>query len=180
MVLLILDATEPITDQDQQLAGLLREHTKSVLIIVNKWDAAEDNSDNFRNEVKKMIFKSFPHLDFAPILFVSAKTGYRVHQIFPEIIHAWKARQTEVPNEECYDFIKHSVRKHLPTRGKGVRHPQILGFHQLNANPPIFEVMIKPKTSLHISYVHFLENRLREEYDFYACPIVMKLSKVKK
>ena len=70
IVLLILDATEPVTDQDQQLAGLLREHTKSVIIVVNKWDESEDNSDAFRNDAKKSIYNSFPHLDFAPIVFV--------------------------------------------------------------------------------------------------------------
>ncbi len=180
IVLFMLDATESITDQDQQLAGLLREHTKSVIIVINKWDKAEGNDDEFRNNVKALIYKKFPHLDFAPIVFVSAKVGYRVHQIFPLIMEAWNARQTEVPSEGLYDFIKRATKKHLPTRGKGVRHPQILGFHQLGTNPPVFEMMIKPRTSVHISYVHYIENRLREEYDFFASPIIMKLSKLKK
>jgi GTP-binding protein len=88
IVLLVLDATEPITDQDQQLAGLLREHIRSVIIVINKWDKADANDDPFRNEVKEDIYKKFPHLNFAPIVFVSAKTGYRIHQIFPLIKRA--------------------------------------------------------------------------------------------
>ena len=180
IVLILLDATEPISDQDQQLAGLLREHTKSVLIIVNKWDKAEGNEDSFRNSVKALVYKKFPHLDFAPVLFVSALNGYHTHQIFPEIIKAWNARQTEVDAEELRQFIKRAVRKHLPTRGKGTRHPEVLGMRQLGTNPPMFEMLIKPRTSVHISYVHYIENRLREQWSFYASPIVMKLSKMKK
>ncbi len=180
IVLLVLDAGEPITDQDQQLAGLLRENTKSVIIVVNKWDMAEDNEDAFRNEVKSLIFKKFPHLDFAPIAFVSAKSGYRTHQIFPLIIRAAQERKIELDSETLTDFIKRSVKIHRPTRGKGVRHPSILGFRQLANNPPLFEMFIKPKTSVHISYMHFVENRLREEFGFFASPIVIKLSKLKK
>ncbi|MFA6486342.1 MAG: ribosome biogenesis GTPase Der [Candidatus Magasanikbacteria bacterium] len=180
IVLIVLDATEPITDQDQQLAGLLREHTKSVIIVVNKWDTAEENDDAFRNDVKTLINKSFPHLDFAPILFVSAKNGYRVHQIFPLILEAWQARQIELAPEVIHDFIKRSVKKHLPTRGQGVRHPEILGMSQLRTDPPMFEILIKPKTSVHISYIHFLENRLRAQFGFFAVPIIIKMSKMKK
>jgi len=180
IVLFVLDATEPISDQDQQLAGLLREHTKSVLIIVNKWDKAEDNDDSFRNEVKDLVYKKFPHLDFAPIIFVSALNGYRVHQIFPDIIRAWRERQIEVSGDDLHDFIKRSVKKHLPTRGQGVRHPEILGMSQLRTDPPMFEILIKPKTSVHISYIHFLENRLRERWGFFACPLVIKMSKMRK
>lgn len=180
IVLLILDATEPITDQDQQLAGLLKEHTRSVVIIVNKWDMAEANEDNFRNEVKELVYSKFPHLKFAPILFMSAKTGYRVHQVFPFIKKAWEARGTELSTEALYEFLQKATKKHHPVRGKGVRHPKILGLQQVGTYPPRFEIFIKSKTSLHISYVHYLENRLRETFDFFATPLVFKLTKLKR
>ncbi len=180
IVLLVLDASEPVTDQDQQLAGLLLEHAKSVIIIINKWDLAEGNDDEFRNEVKKSIYGYFPHLDFAPIVFTSAKTEYRIHQIMPLIIDAWNARHTEIDDAELHQFIQYSVRKHLPTRGMGVRHPEILGLTQIAANPPVFEMKIKNKTSVHISYIHYIENRMRERYNFFATPIIFKLTKMKK
>ncbi|MSU75376.1 MAG: ribosome biogenesis GTPase Der [Candidatus Magasanikbacteria bacterium] len=180
IVLLVLDATEPITDQDQQLAGLLREHTRSVLIVVNKWDEAEDNSDEFRNNVKADVLRSFPHLSFAPVVFTSALTGYRTHQIFPLIMQAWQARQTVVDDETLKNFLKGVVKKHLPTRGRGVRHPKLLGLTQLGYNPPMFEIMVKANTSVHISYVHFIENQLRKDFGFFASPIVMKLTKNKR
>lgn len=179
IVLLVLDATEPITDQDQQLAGLLREHTRSVIIVVNKWDMAEDNSDSFRNEVIDDIHAGFPHLKFAPVVFTSAKTEYRVHQIFPLIKQAWEGRQIVLSEEVLKDFLKRVTKRKLPTRGKGVRHPRILSITQLGYNPPMFELIIKSNTSVHISYVHYLSNRLREEFGFFATPIVMKLTKLK-
>jgi GTP-binding protein len=180
IVLLVLDAGEPMSHQDQQLGGLLRENTKSVIIVVNKWDLAEDNTDSFRNSVKKKIYSVFPHLDFAPILLISGKTQYRVHQIFPLILRAWQERQTIIPQKELDEFWKTATREHRPSRGKGTKHPQILGFKQLHNNPPIFEMLIKARTSVHFSYVHYLENRLREQFSFFAAPIVIKLTKLKK
>jgi len=180
IVLLVIDASEPISTQDQQLAGLLRENTKSVIIVVNKWDKTEDNSDQFRNEAKQKVYAAFPHLDFAPIVFVSAKTQYRVHHIFPLILQAWKERHTEIPDEELKAFMKKVTHEHRPARGKGTRHPEIIAFYQLRSNPPIFEMQIKFKTSVHFSYVRYIENRLREKYGFYAAPIVIKLTKLKR
>ncbi len=179
IVLLLLDATEPISDQDQQLAGFLKEHTKSTIIVVNKWDLAEEDTEEFRKLVSKDIYRCFPHLDFAPIIFVSAKTQYRVHKIFPLLQEVWAGRQIMIDEKTLSDFLKKVTRQHLPSKGKGVRHPKILSLKQINANPPIFELMIKQKTSLHISYVKFLKNRLREEYGFFATPIIIKLSKFK-
>jgi GTP-binding protein len=180
IVLLVIDASEFISTQDQQLAGLLRENTKSVIIVVNKWDKTEDNSDQFRNEAKQKVYAAFPHLDFAPIVFVSAKTQYRVHQIFPLIMQAWKERHIEIPEDELKVFMKKVTHEHRPSRGKGTRHPEIIAFHQLRSNPPIFEMQIKFKTSVHFSYVHYIENRLREKYGFVAAPIVIKLTKLKR
>jgi GTP-binding protein len=180
IVLFLLDTTSPITDQDQQLGGLLRESTKSVIIIVNKWDMSEDNTDSFRNDVKEKILKYFPHIAYAPILFTSAKTSYKVHQIFPLIKQAWEERHIELSEETCEEFIRYVTKQHLPSRGKGVNHPKILGFRQINVNPPIFELFIKYKTSLNISYVHYLENRLRERFSFFATPIIIKLTKTKR
>lgn len=180
IVLLVLDATEPLTDQDQQLGGLLREHTRSVIIVINKWDKADENTDEFRNDTKKDILAAFPHLHFAPVVFTSALTGYRTHQIFPVIMQAWKARQTVVDDEKLKTFLKAVIKKHLPTRGRGVRHPKLLGLTQLGYNPPMFEIMVKANTSVHISYVHFIENQLRKEFGFFASPIVMKLTKNKR
>ncbi len=180
VVLLVIDATEPVSDQDQQLAGLLREHTKSVILVINKWDESDDNSDEFRNQIKDKMYGLFPHLSFAPIVFVSAKTGYRVHQIFPLIKQAYRGRTTTVPQAELNLFLQRATRHHRPSSGKGVRHPKLLGFKQVRTNPPMFELFIKSKTSVHVSYVHYLQNRLREEFEFFATPIIIRLTKSKR
>lgn len=181
IVLLVLDAGERTSTQDQQLAGLLRENTRSTIIVVNKWDLVPDNnSDERRNTFKEQIYADFPHLDFAPIIFTSAKTKYKIHQIFPLIMRAWQERHTIVPEDELKAFFKEATKDHRPSRGKGTRHPDILAFHQLHNNPPLFEMMIKFKTSIHFSYVHYIQNRLRQRFGFFASPIVIKLTKLRR
>lgn len=180
IILLMLDTSEPISDQDKQLAGLLKEHSKSVIIVINKWDLAEDNTDAFRNEVKKMIYGSFPHLNYAPIIFTSAKSGYRVHQIFPLIERAWMERQITIPDKTLDIFLHQLVKKYLPTKGKGTNFPRILALKQLASAPPIFEIVVKAKTSLGQTYVNFLKNKLREQFSFFATPVVIKIRKNKK
>ncbi|HRY36809.1 MAG TPA: ribosome biogenesis GTPase Der [Candidatus Magasanikbacteria bacterium] len=179
IVLFLLDAGEPITDQDQQLGGFLKEHTKSTIIVINKWDKAEANDDEFRGEVKQLIYNNFPHLDFAPVVFVSAKSQYRVHQIFPLIKQAYEARQITLDDATLKEFLKNTTHKRMPTTGKGVRHPKILSLKQLASNPPVFELMIKVKTSLHNSYIQYLKKRLREKFGFFATPLIIKVSKLK-
>ncbi len=180
LIIFVVDASEPISSQDRQLGGLLENKAKSVILVINKWDLSEQNDDHHRNEIKKMIYGQFPHIDYAPLIFTSSLTGYRVHDIFPLITHIWQARHTEIPSPALHQFIKNTVRKHLPSRDRGVRHPELLGFQQLNSNPPVFELFIKAKTSLHISYVRFLENQLRSQFDFFGTPVIIKLTKIKK
>ncbi len=180
VVLLVIDGSEIISVQDMQLAGLIEKRSKSVVILINKWDLAEDNSDANRNEVKQMIYSHFPHLDFASILFVSGKSGYRVQQIFPLLAKISEARKTEVDQKKLDIFIKRVTWEHKPARGKGTRQPSIVRFRQINTNPPVFEAFIKYRTSLHRSYLQYLERKLRENFNFEGTPIVIKLTKMKR
>jgi GTPase len=180
IVLFVLDGTEPMSSQDMQLGGLLERHAKSVIILVNKWDLSDDNSDTKRQEVTKMIRSHFPHLDFAPIILVSGLTGYSVHKIFPELIHAWQARQVKIPVKALEHFLKSAMSVHAPSRGKGTRHPKLMGIRQIGDTPPVFEIFVKYRTSVHRSYLNYLENRLREQFDFYGVPIIIKLTKMKR
>lgn len=180
IILLVLDGSEPISSQDMQLGGLIERRSKSVIIVINKWDLAEDNSDSHRNEVIKMVYSHFPHLDFAPIVFTSGKTGYRIQQIFPLIIKIAEARKTEIPAKLLERMLVRITAQHKPSRGKGTRQPKVLGLKQLRSDPPIFEMRIKYRTSIHRSYVNYIENRLREEYNFLGTPIVIKMTKMKK
>jgi len=179
LVLFVIDGTETISSQDRQLGGLLERGGTSVIIIINKWDLAKDNSDTHRQAVKKMVYSYFPHLDYAPMLFTSGLNGYSVHKIFPTIIDVWKARQTEINEKDLDYFIVGATRKHLPSKGKGTRKPKVLGLKQIATSPPVFEMYIKIKTSIHRSYVNYIENKLREQFDFLGTPIIIKLRKSK-
>lgn len=180
IILFVIDGSEELSHQDMQLGGLLEKRAKSVIIIVNKWDLSEDNTDARRNEVRAMIYSYFPHLDFAPMIFASGKTGYRVHQIFPSIVRVWKARNTHVANRALEQLLERATKEHKPARGKGTRHPELLGLRQIGTAPPVFELFVKVKTSLHRSYLNFLERKLRESYGFEGTPIIIKLTKVKR
>lgn len=180
IVLLVIDGSVPIASQDLQLGGLIERKAKSVIILVNKWDLTDDVSDTKRHAVERMVLSHFPHLDFAPILFVSGKTGYRVHQIFPAITRAIAARRTEIPEETLRGFLKAATRAHRPSRGKGTRHPELTAMKQIDTNPPVFELFVKYRTSVHPSYIRYIERRLRDQFEFFATPIVIKLTKLKR
>ncbi|OGH94523.1 MAG: ribosome biogenesis GTPase Der [Candidatus Magasanikbacteria bacterium RIFOXYD2_FULL_41_14] len=180
IILFVLDTSEPISDQDQQLAGFLEKHAKSVIIVVNKWDLADDNSETMRKDATAHIYARLPQISFAPIVFVSAKTGFRTHQIFPDLLKAQAGRKIEIERKELDSFLHMAVKRKLPTRGLGVNHPRITGLHQIGTAPPVMEVFIKNKTSLHSSYLQYLKKRLREKFGFYASPIIIRMTKLKK
>jgi GTP-binding protein len=180
IILFVIDGNEPITSQDRQLGGLLEKRSKSVIILLNKWDLNKDTTDKHRNNIKEFVYANFPHLKFAPIIFVSGKTGENIHKIFPVLIKAWQARQTKITTAPLTRFIMNITYKHQPSRGKGTNQPKILGLKQIHNNPPIFEMSVKHGTSIHRSYINFVENQLREKFNFFATPVVIKLSKSKK
>ncbi len=180
IVLFVLDGSETISQQDKQLGGLIEKRGKSVIIVINKWDLSEQNSDSHRNRVKMMVRAQFPHLKFAPVEFISALTGYGVNKIFPHITRVWQARHTEIPAPVLEKFMQDITEKKLPSRGKGTRHPKIMGIKQIGSAPPVFTIKIKYRTSLHSSYVNYIENKLRERFDFTGTPVIIRLSKMKK
>ncbi|NCO04715.1 MAG: ribosome biogenesis GTPase Der [Candidatus Magasanikbacteria bacterium] len=180
IVLFVIDGSQPISSQDRQLGGLLEKRGTSVIILINKWDLSEDKEEEHQKKAMEMVKSHFPHLKFAPVLLVSGKTGYRTHNIFPEIMTVWKARHTQVPIKQLEYFLLQATRTHKPSRGKGTRQPKVMGIRQIATAPPVFEVFIKYRTSIHRSYINFLENKLREEFDFIGSPIIIKLRKTKR
>ncbi len=180
IILFVLDGSDVVSQQDMQLGGLIEKRSKSVIILINKWDLAEGNSEKEQEEVKSRIMSYFPHLDFASVQLVSGLTGLHVQKIMPNIMHAWRARHTHIANRGLEQFLEQATKEHRPSRGKGTRHPKLLGMRQLRNNPPIFEVFVKYRTSLHRSYINYIENKLRDSFDFFATPLVIKLTKTKR
>lgn len=179
LILFIVDGSEPISKQDKKLGSVLKNNLKSIIIIINKWDLAEKDNQEKRQIVKQMMYQEFPHLDFAPVMFVSAKTGYNVNKIFPNMNRAWEARQVFIPESGLDSFLKQAVKRNKPTKGKGTKYPKLVGMKQVNQNPPVFELYMKQGAHLADSYLNYLKNRLREQFNFFATPIRIKLIKVK-
>ena len=164
VVCVVLDGETGIRDQDKHVAGYAHEAGKGVVILYNKWDTVEKDS-NTTNEIERKIRNEFVYLNYAPILFVSAKSKQRVHQIIPliEQVHEYSLMriQTNVLNEVIMDA---QLMTPPPTHnGKRLR---IYYASQVSVAPPTFVLFVNDPELLHFSYKRFLENKLREAFNF--------------
>lgn len=182
VALFLIDISKRIQRQDKHLAGQLADAGTSVVVIANKWDLIPDKDSNTINEYEEYIRAHLPMLSYAPILFTSAKTGQRVPALSEVINKVYRSRFTQLDDEETKSFISRAIKRHRPTRGKGVAHPQIMSFKQVGINPPKFHLKIRHKREdvLAESYLRFLQNLLRKYYDFEGTPIIIKVLTKKK
>lgn len=179
LALLVLDATEPFSFQEKHLADLVYQKKKGLIIVINKWDLLKEQGEKAREYFVKAAPYYFPFLAFAPLAFISAKTHWRVAKIFDLIKEINASRRQVIGEKELEEFLKKTVKRHLPTKDKGVRHPKIYSLKQIDTAPPVFQLAVKQKTSLHQSYLKFIENRLRQEFGFIGTPLVIYAKKVK-
>ncbi len=182
VALFILDITRGITAQDRHLAGVLSQKGISTIIIANKWDLIPNKTTNSINDHEKIIKGFLPQLKFAPTLFTSALTGKRAKDVFDLVQKVFQTRFTQLSDEEAHSFISRAIARHKPSRGKGVKHPHIIKFYQERVNPPTFalRVNLSRKDSLADSYLRFLENLLRDYYDFTGTPIRLRVVTARK
>jgi GTP-binding protein len=165
--LLVVDATEPLTAQDAHIAGYIEKAGKGVAILVNKWDlVTEKDQTKYTNYIRD-------HLKFAPyapILYISAKSGQRVNKVMPLVLQIAQERSLQIPDEEVNNLIKEAVKSHnLPHKGKKIL--ELYSARQSGVNPPSFRFIVNEPDLVHFSYERFLENRLREIYGFNGTPI---------
>ncbi|MEK7183323.1 MAG: ribosome biogenesis GTPase Der [Patescibacteria group bacterium] len=177
VALFVLDMTKEISTQERHLAGVLQDSKVSVIIIANKWDLVPNKTTTTVNDYEAIIRGFMPQLKYAPILFTSALTGQRAQDIFKLISTVFQSRFTQLSTDEARQFMSKAIVRHKPTRGKGVKSPKITSFYQSHINPPIFTlaVNLSRTDSLATAYVRFLENILREQYDFTGTPIRIKI-----
>lgn len=171
VALLVIDATEGITAQDTHIAGMVKDSFRSCVIVVNKWDAIEkDNStlNDFRREVERR----FDFIPYAPILFVSAKTGQRIHQVMETAVRVQEERLTRIPTSKLNAIIREAVLHHAPTAATG-RQLKIYYGSQVKIDPPTFLFHVNDTNLVHFSYERYLENQIRDEYHFIGTPIRM-------
>ena len=177
IALLILDLSEEITHQDLKIIEEINNRRKSLVIIGNKWDKIEDRDTKKWNEALRT---RMPFVAYAPIQFISAKTGEKVEKILELVIEIAKQRKLMLSPSQTEKFLKHVVKIHKPAKGKGTKPPRIYEFVQEKNNPPLFKLRIGPNDDLHFSYVRFMENRLRERHGFLGTPINIRVTKDKK
>ena len=177
VALFVLDVTKEVSTQERHLAGVLQDSKVSVIIIANKWDLVPNKTTTSVNDYEKLIRSFLPQLKYAPILFTSALTGKRAQDIFDLITTVFQTRFTQLSNDEAKQFMSKAIVRHKPMRGKGVKSPKITQFYQSHINPPIFTLAVNlaRTDSLATAYVRFLENVLREQYDFTGTPIRIKI-----
>ncbi len=169
VALLLIDAVEGITAQDTHIAGMIKDSSRSVVIVVNKWDAVEKETqtmDEFTEKVKHR----FDFIDFAPILFISAKTGQRIHTVLPTAARVQEERLVRVPTSELNELIREAMLKHAPPSRTGHKL-KVYYATQVRVDPPTFLFHVNDVELVHFSYERYLENQIREKYSFLGTPI---------
>ena len=167
IVLLVLDATEMSTAQDAHVAGYIQEAAKGIIIIVNKWDLIEDK--NFA-EWQKSIRRNFKFASFAPILYTSAKSGQGVETIMPQVRHVFEERQKRLPTAAVNNIVQEAVASHIRPKANG-KELKVFYATQADINPPTFVFFTNDAKMIHFSYRRFLENRIRQAYEFTGTPL---------
>ncbi len=179
VVMLVIDATDPVSVQEKVLARLIDEKRRSLIVLVNKWDLIADKSEENRLKFIDALNAYYPHIAHAEILFVSAKSGYKIHQLFELITACYEARHKEIDVHTLDTFMRQLISKHKPQRGIGSAPPKIYALKQLATDPPEFQISVKARTSLNSGYIKFVERALREQFGFVGTPIKMYTKKIK-
>lgn len=169
VVLVILNAEEGIQEQDKKIAGYAHEAGKAVIIVVNKWDAIEKDEKTM-NVFSRKIKEHFLFLDYAPIMFVSAISGKRVHSILETIKKVNENHSRRIQSSILNEVIADAVAMNPAPSDKGQRL-RLYYVTQVAVQPPTFVVFVNEPELMHFSYIRFLQNRIRESFDFEGTPL---------
>lgn len=180
VAIIVIDAIEGVTNLDANIAGYAVDSGCSVIIVVNKWDAVEEKETNTIYEFERELRRNMKFLDWAPAIMISALTGQRVTKILPLVIKANEARNKRIPTSKLNHFFEENI---LQPKGGGTPAPVKGGVSRLKVQyltqgglrPPLFVLFTSGgKAGLHFSYLRYIENRLRDEFEFFATPLRLK------
>lgn len=169
--ILMIDANDGVTEQDAKIAGEAHESGKAVIIAINKWDEYEKENGTLEN-YKKEVYAKLAYLSYAPIIFISAKTGQRVEKLFELINLVNKNNQIRIPTSTLNSLLAEAVTRVQPPTDKGKRL-KVLYMTQVANRPPTFAIFVNSKQLFHFSYERYIVNNLRQEFDFTGTPIRM-------
>ena len=167
--LLLIDATEGITDQDEKIAGIAHEAGKATIIVVNKWDLVEKNNNSVKEFTDK-IRTSLSYMPYAPILFISAKTGQRLPKLFEFINYVNEQAALRISTGMLNDILSEAITRVPPPTDRG-RRLKIYYMTQVDVRPPTFVIFCNEAELFHFSYQRYIENKLREVFGFNGTPI---------
>lgn len=167
--LMMIDATEGVTDQDAKIAGEAHEAGKGVIIVVNKWDAMEKETGTLE-KYKKEVYERLKYLSYAPIVFISAKTGQRVHKLFDLINHVAEQNSMRISTSMLNQVINEAIAIVQPPTDKGKRLKIYYGT-QGSTKPPTFVIFVNKKDLFHFSYERYLVNQIRKEFGLEGTPV---------
>ncbi len=181
VALLIIDAVEGVTHLDANIGGYAVDSGCSIIICVNKWDALEEKETNTIYEFERNLRRQMKFLDWAPMVAISALTGQRVPKILSLVVQANEGRNFRVPTSQLNQFMETNI---VQPRGGGAPAPVKGGVSRLKVQyitqgglrPPLFVLFTSGgnKAGLHFSYLRYIENRLRDEFGFFATPLRLK------
>ncbi len=164
VVLVVIDATEGVTEQDAKIAGIAHERGKGIIIVVNKWDAIEKN-DKTVYEHTKRIKDILSFIPYAEIMFVSAETGQRLVKLYDMIDLVVENQNMRVQTGVLNEILSEAVALQQPPSDKG-RRLKIFYMTQVSVKPPTFVVFVNNKELMHFSYTRYIENKIREAFGF--------------
>ncbi len=166
---ILIDATVGFTDQDSKVAGLAHEAGKGCVIVVNKWDAVEKD-DHTMIDYRKSLEEDFSFMSYAPMIFISAKTGQRLDRLFELIKHVANSNSMRISTGMLNDILAQATARVQPPTDKG-RRLKIFYMTQASVKPPTFVCFVNSAKLFHFSYQRYLENRIRETFGLEGTPI---------
>ena len=173
VALMLIDAQDGVTEQDTKIAGLVREEGKACVVVVNKWDAIEKET-NTMEQYRKQVLEDLKFMDYAPVLFVSAMTGQRVHTVLDMVSQAYAQYTKRVPTGVLNDVLADAQASLQPPATNGRRLKIYYGTQQ-HVAPPTFILFVNDEELMHFAYQRYLENFLRKTFDFTGTPIRLVL-----
>jgi GTP-binding protein len=169
VALLVIDGVEGVTAQDTHVASFILDEWASVVVLVNKWDAVEKDTHTMV-EYTQWVREAMRFLDYVPVLFISALTGQRVNKVVPTALAVQQARFQRISTGALNRLVQDALDRHAPPSKRG-RRLRIYYASQPGVDPPTFVFHVNDPDLAHFSYRRYLENRLREAYEFPGTPL---------
>ncbi len=171
VVMMMIDANEPVTKQDQAIAGEVVDLAKGVILVVNKMDKYDDDEARLKDYVSL----HFPFLWFSPIFFVSAETGKGLHEALEAIKPIYLNRQREIDQEDLDKIFQQTIKTNPPKLLRDQRPPKVYGLTQIGTNPPLFELLVNRSGAISTQYRRFLLKHIIKRLDLWGSPIKLSL-----